>query len=203
MDSSKSPSVPRLSDRDPPISVPIQREAATDQDLKRKALEYITNLRIYYDAPRDQPISIPIRREGESDQDIKCAKLALEYYNKRNGKKYELVEAGYSTVFLYRGMWFHCNFKAKPCRNTCGDGNEKASTKSFFAELRVDSELGRRVVTACRILRGKPIGGCQFCYNIIAHPTHGFRMGLCRDKLRALRSNRSSLVDDVSGHSLV
>ncbi|CAH9113005.1 unnamed protein product [Cuscuta epithymum] len=131
-----------------------------------------------------------------------CAKMALEYYNKKNRKRYELVEAGCSSGFLAPGICFHSNFKARPCRNTCGDGNEKTSTELFFAEIQFDSKLRRNIVNACRIIRGKTTAGCQFCHNDIAHPTHGFRKGLHRYEPRALRSNCSSLVDGGTGYSL-
>ncbi|CAH9104781.1 unnamed protein product [Cuscuta europaea] len=125
MDSSKSRFLPSFSE---PYADPSKRR-------------FVPSFSVRHPIPPPIPRPIPVVDKDGTDVHHYCAKMALEYYNKKNGKRYELVDAGCSSAFLAPGIWFHCNFKARPCRNSCEDGNEKTSTELFFAEIHDDSKL--------------------------------------------------------------
>ncbi|XP_074287267.1 uncharacterized protein LOC141612401 [Silene latifolia] len=128
-------------------------------------------------------------------QNIRTAKPALEYYNKKNNVKFELVDPITSSGNVRGGgIWYHCNFSAKP------EGQDSSLTKVFFAELKVAkcdpiSKTTKFMCTTCRPLAGKTTEHCEMCGdNFMLHPTTGLRYGRYQFQSRALRPRSNGKV---------
>ncbi|KAK9742388.1 hypothetical protein RND81_03G169200 [Saponaria officinalis] len=119
------------------------------------------------------------------------AEAALKHYNKKHCEKYELVDPVASGGHLYSdGVWFHCNFKARP--KTSLEGHDFPS-KLFFAELKA-ADSNKYLVTTCRPIDGtKTTVGCEICSSV-RHPTRGFRKGRYVSKQRLLRPRKGGKV---------
>ncbi|KAK2388527.1 hypothetical protein P8452_26492 [Trifolium repens] len=104
---------------------------------------------------------------GYRQQCIEFANIALEYFNKNNHTKYELVEdEDMHSHPINFGTWFHCNFKAKD-----------SSIEEFFAEIYAKISGIESVVTTCQILKDEKHAGCKSCGSHINHSVDGYKMG--------------------------
>lgn len=115
----------------------------------------------------------------------RCAKAALAHYHKKKRTNYKLVDAINSRAFVYRGIWYHCVFKAaimpetETANDQQGGGDDDADHKMFFAEL-IQEPVKGKVVTFCRMIDGAETtyDGCIFCQGmLIPHHIKGYLKG--------------------------
>ncbi|KAK9675854.1 hypothetical protein RND81_11G036100 [Saponaria officinalis] len=100
-------------------------------------------------------------------RDINCANAAVEFYNKKHGTDYEIVETLGSYLEIFNGLLYHCNFRAQ--RKSVIN----SSPELFFAELL--NKLDARSVKLCVIMdipdpsHSLP-RGCRICCGQLWHP---------------------------------
>ncbi|XP_074263520.1 uncharacterized protein LOC141586248 [Silene latifolia] len=107
------------------------------------------------------------------DRDIGCAKAAVEFYNKKHGTNYIIVETLGSYAAMFDGLLYHCNFRAE--RECVINSGRRPSPKLFFAELL--NQLDADSVKTCVILDNPDPcyrfpRGCKICPDLLWHPVN-------------------------------
>ncbi|KAH9604297.1 hypothetical protein KSS87_004685 [Heliosperma pusillum] len=107
------------------------------------------------------------------DMDIGCAKAAVEFYNKKHGTDYKIVETLGSYSAMFHGIIYHCNFRAE--RECVINSGRRPSPKLFFAELL--NQLDSDSVKMCVILDSRDPcyrfpRACKMCPDLLWHPVN-------------------------------
>ncbi|GAA0186814.1 hypothetical protein LIER_34102 [Lithospermum erythrorhizon] len=119
--------------------------------------------------PARTPINEPEQASSKPHLIYKkmCANIALDYYNHKNGTRFELVEDETLDSYPFAdssGSWIHCCFNAK----------EDSSINNFFSELQYVYPLGPAVTTCKILIQGETQVGCGNCKSV-THPIVGYR----------------------------